>query len=102
MHRNRRHSACEKTYALGSEDDDDDDVADIYNGIWAWQLDFEDLLEEESDADDVFNIRYLTGRSIDDAFEESTYGEISLYVATCKWGYATHDRSEVHSCHAWP
>lgn len=81
-----RSLACEKTYALQSEDDDDgEENTETYEDISAWQLEFQDLLEEESDADDVFNILYLTGRSIDDALNESVSGEIPLFFTTCEW-----------------
>lgn len=70
-----------KAYGLGTDDEDEDEV---YDNIWEWFLEFQDLLEEESDADDVYNIQYLTARSIDDALDESISGEISLFIATCE------------------
>lgn len=76
-------TALTQTYALQSEDDEDgEENTETYEDILDWQLEFQDLLEEESDADDVFNILYLTGRSIDDALNESVSGEIPLFFTT--------------------
>ena len=41
-------------------------------------------MEDEADNVDVFNLKYITGRSIDDALEESISGEIFLFVVTCE------------------
>lgn len=67
---------------LKAEDDDD---TEVFDDILAWQTGFQDLLGEASDAEEIFNIQYITGRSIKDALDESISGEMSLYIATCKW-----------------
>lgn len=60
-----------QTYSLGDDDE----------GL-AWQTGFQDLIAEEAENYDDLNINYFTGRSIDDALEESVSGEIFLFVAT--------------------
>lgn len=70
-----------QTYEL---DADTDESAPINDDVHAWQGDFQDLLEAEAENMDVFNIHYLTSRSIDDALEESVSGEIFLFITTCE------------------
>lgn len=41
-------------------------------------------MEAEVDNIDVFNVKYMTGRSIDDALEESISGETFLFIVTCE------------------
>lgn len=41
-------------------------------------------MEAEVDNIDVFNVKYMTGRSIDDALEESISGEVFLFIVTCE------------------
>lgn len=50
-----------------------------------WEGAFQDEMEKESDSVTIFNFNYYTGRSIDDALEESTSGEIFLFVITCEF-----------------
>lgn len=50
-----------------------------------WQGYFETLMARETaNFEDVFNIKYLTGRSISDALNESLSGELFLFVITCE------------------
>ncbi|CAN0030848.1 unnamed protein product, partial [Sphacelaria rigidula] len=55
----------------------------------AWQAQFQDLLEAEVNTTmfydiliNIFSVRYITGRSIEDALAESLSGEIFLFVCT--------------------
>lgn len=53
---------------------------------YEWMADFQDLMSEVADEyDTIIGIEYLTGRSIDDAMEESISGEGSLFGITCKF-----------------
>lgn len=70
-----------QTYELQSSTDDG---AAINGDVADWQADFQDLLEAEADTYSVFNVLYLTGRSIDDALEESVSGELFLFITTCE------------------
>lgn len=50
----------------------------------AWQQEFQDLFADDADSySDTFTVVYFTGRSIDDALEESVTGEIFLFITTC-------------------
>ena len=40
--------------------------------------------ESAPDFADVLNVFYLTSRSIEDALEEAVFGEVFLFLATCK------------------
>ncbi|CAM9122089.1 unnamed protein product, partial [Laminaria digitata] len=56
-----------------------------------WQAEFQELMGAEAETYDVFNIKYLTARSISDALNESLTGELFLFVITCElmgrlWG----------------
>lgn len=49
-----------------------------------WLQEFIDLMDDEVDNyKDTFTLVYLTGRSIDDALEESVTGEVFLFIITC-------------------
>lgn len=50
-----------------------------------WEAEFQELVGEEASKSGVFNIKYLTARSISDALNESLSGELFLFVITCKW-----------------
>lgn len=52
-----------------------------------WEGAFQDALGELSEAVTIFDVNYFTGRSIDDALEESTSGEVFLFVITCELRY---------------
>ena len=46
--------------------------------------DYQDFMKEQAEEyNSIFGIAYITGRSIDDALNESISGEIFLFVATC-------------------
>lgn len=68
--------AMTQSYSMRQSDGLEDEVSD-------WQADYQDLLDEEADTySAILNVKYLTGRSIDDALAESITGEIYLFVAT--------------------
>lgn len=65
-------------YILDANTDDAEDDAD------EWMADYQDFMDDLGDEyDSIFEVEYITSRSIDDAFEESITGEIPLFVATC-------------------
>ena len=41
-------------------------------------------MDAEVDGIDIFRVEYITGRSIDDALDESLSGEIFLFIVTCE------------------
>lgn len=63
--------------------------------VSGWQAEFQELMGAEAENHDVFNIKYLTARSISDALNESLSGELFLFVITCElmgrlWGGLWH------------
>ena len=53
--------------------------------VKGWQGEFEKLMEEAAISfHDIFNVKYLTGRSLSDALNESLSGELFLFVITCE------------------
>ncbi|CAM9472819.1 unnamed protein product [Ascophyllum nodosum] len=70
--------AMVQTYALDTTTDDADEEAN------EWMTDYQDFMKEQAEEyNSIFGIEYITGRSIDDALNESISGEIFLFVATC-------------------
>lgn len=51
-----------------------------------WQGEFQELMAAAAISyDGVFNVKYMTGRSLNDALNESLSGELFLFVITCEW-----------------
>lgn len=68
-------------YELTAVDADDN----ITGVVESWEADFQGLMSEVADSfSSTFNVVYRTGRSIDDALEESISGELYLFVTTCE------------------
>ncbi|CAN0269125.1 unnamed protein product, partial [Ascophyllum nodosum] len=70
--------AMTQIYLLDVNTDEADEDAN------EWMTNFQDLMsEQEEEFASIFGIKYITGRSIDDALEESVSGETFLFVTTC-------------------
>lgn len=64
----------------------DTNSGETNDDAYKWLADFQDLMSEVADEyDTIPGIEYLTGRSIDDAMEESISGEGSLFGITCEF-----------------
>ncbi|CAM9472608.1 unnamed protein product [Ascophyllum nodosum] len=69
--------AMVQTYVLDTTTDDADEEAN------EWMTDYQDFMKEQAEEySSILGIEYITGRSIDDALNESISGEIFLFVAT--------------------
>lgn len=61
----------------------------IYSGagseaVLEWEEKMQDLMADEADELDYLNLVYFTGRSIDDALEESVSGDVHLLIMICE------------------
>ncbi|CAM9472679.1 unnamed protein product, partial [Ascophyllum nodosum] len=69
--------AMMQIYLLDTNTDDADEEAN------EWMANYQDFMKEQTDEySSIFGIEYITGRSIEDALNESISGEIFLFVAT--------------------